>query len=53
MPQQTSRLFRPDQPVETFGLVPRAACTSGAFVPLALLAASVLAIAAVLCGSLP
>jgi hypothetical protein len=40
-------VFRPDTPVETFGLVPRATCSGFAFVPAIVTGAAVLVVAAV------
>lgn len=40
-------LFRPDTPVETFGLVPRVRCTAAAFLPVAALVLSFAFLAAV------
>jgi hypothetical protein len=47
------RMFRPDTPVETFNLVPSVACTTYSFVPVILIGASVLMVAAILTKVLP
>lgn len=47
------RLFRPDEPVRTFGLVPPATCTGYAVAPTIALAVAILFVAAVISGSLP
>jgi hypothetical protein len=47
------RIFRPDTPVETFGLVPPASCTTYSFVPVILAGASILMVAAIVAKVLP